>query len=231
MSCIYLLSYRAVWQSGDTLRALDAVTSLSRHGDWLMDETNWFKPSLRIRERNELPLSEYEVEERLNIRLALPFAKLAEIFPRLGVIHTVWLFNAFVSALITGLLYWLTVALDYSHASAAVVAITAGVGTNLWAYSQTFFREPLSALFILLALLAIQLGRKRPPTQRMLSLAVTIASLYLAYLTKYSAALALPAAIGLCLVRASIASSGLRSPHYARCSGFVTGAASRAHVH
>lgn len=195
MACVYMLTYRASIQSGDTLRALDAATSLSRHGDWLMDESNWFKPSLRIREKNDLPLSEYDVEERLNIRLALPLLKIAETLPRLGVIHTVWLFNAFVTALIAGLLYLLIIALDFSDFPAVLVAISAGIGTNLWAYSQTFFREPLSALFILLALLSIQLGRNRPLTQRILSLIIAGLSIYLAYLTKYSAALAIPAAL------------------------------------
>ena len=159
MTGVYMLTFRAVMQSGDTLRALDAVTSLSRHGDWLMDESNWFKPSLRIREANPLPLSEYEVEERLNVQLALPLLKLAEALPRLGVIHTVWLFNLLTTALIAGLLYALVVALDYPDSVAVLVAVSGGIGTNLWAYSQTFFREPLSAFFILLALLAIQLGR------------------------------------------------------------------------
>lgn len=199
MTCIYMLSYRAVMQSGDTLRALDAVTSLSRHGDWLMDESNWFKPSLRIREKDAFPLSEYEVEERLNIRLALPLLTIAEALPRLGIIHTVWLFNALVTALISGLLYLLVITLDFSDTVAVIVAISAGIGSNLWAYSQTFFREPLSTFFILLALLAIQLGRKRPRVQWMLSLAVAGASLYLGYLTKFSAALAIPAALAFAL--------------------------------
>lgn len=195
MTCVYMLTYRAVIQSGDTLRALDAVTSLSRYGDWQMDESNWFKPSLRIRERNALPLSNYEVEERLNIRLALPLVKIAETLPRLGAIHTVWLFNVFVCALIVGLLYLLVVACDFSDAVAVLVAVSAGIGSNLWAYSQTFFREPLSAFFILLALLSIQLGRNRPLARRLFGLLVAGASLYLAYLTKYSAALAIPAAM------------------------------------
>ena len=195
MTCLYMLTYRAVMQSGDTLRALDAVTSLARHGDWLMDESNWFKPSLRIREKNDFPLSEYDVDERLTVRLALPLVKLAEMLPRLGVIHTVWLFNAFVTALIAGLLYLLVAALDFSDSVAVVVATTAGIGSNLWAYSQTFFREPLSALFIILALLAIQLGRNWPLAQRLVSLIVAGGSLYFAYLTKYSAALAIPAVL------------------------------------
>ena len=45
----YLLTYRGRIESGDTLRAMDALTSLSRFGDTLMDESTWFKPPLRIR--------------------------------------------------------------------------------------------------------------------------------------------------------------------------------------
>ena len=166
---------------------------------WLMDESNWFKPRLRIREKHALPLSEYEVEERLNIWLALPLLKIAEALPSLGVIHTVWLFNALVTALIVGLLYLLVIALGFSDAVAVLTAVSAGIASNLWAYSQTFFREPLSALLIVLALLAIQLGRRRRRWQRIIGPAVAAACLYLAYQTKYSAALALPAVIAFAL--------------------------------
>ena len=230
MTCVYMLTYRAVMQSGDTLRALDAVTSLSRYGDWLMDESNWFKPSLRIREKNALPLSEYEVEERLNIQLALPLLKIAEAIPKLGVIHTVWLFNALVTAMIVGLLYLLVVALDFSDAAAVCVAISTGIGSNLWAYSQTFFREPLSAFFILLAFSAIQLGRHRPVAQRALGLLVAGASLYLAYLTKFSAALAIPAALAFALPRVSNYAPDLRTPAGAVDSGPVADSGRGAHA-
>ncbi len=190
-----MLTYRAVIQSGDTLRTLDALTSFSRHDDWLMDESSWFKPTLSIRHESDLPLSEYDVEERLNVRLSLPLIKIAEALPRLGIIHTVWLFNVFVTALSVGLIYLLVCALDYADEVAVVIAITAGLSTNLWAYSQTYFREPLSAFFILLALLVIQLGRRHRFRVRLFSLIVAAAGLYLAYLTKFSAALAIPAAL------------------------------------
>ena len=189
---IYMLTYRGAIQSGDTLRALDAVTSQARYGDWLMDESSWFKPALIIREEARLPLQDYDVEERLNVQLAVPLLRLAETLPRLGNIHTVWLFNVFVTSLIVGLIYYFVRALEFSDGAAAVVAISAGIGTILWAYSQTFFREPLSALFILAALLLIQHGRHRKPIIRLLSLAFAAAGLYLAYLTKFSSAFAIP---------------------------------------
>ena len=190
---VYMLTYRAVIQSGDTLRALDAVTSQARHDDWLMDESNWFKPALVVREDSELPLREYDVEERLNVQLALPLLRLADWLPRLGNIHTVWLFNVFVASLSVGLIFCLARALNFSATAATIVALTAGLGTNLWAYSQTFFREPLSALFILAALLSLRLGQSRSAALRLLSLLAAGASLYLAYQTKHSAIFAIPA--------------------------------------
>ena len=193
MTCVYLLSYRAVIQAGDTRRALDAVTSLARYGDWLMDESNWVKPPLRIREADSLPLSQYEVEERLNIQLALPLLRLAETLPRLGNIHTVWLLNILICALNCGLIYLILRQMRYGDAVAISVAVSAGIGTNLWAYSQTFFREPMAAFFILAALLTLQIGRHRRFIVWLASLILSALCLLAAADTKYSALLALPA--------------------------------------
>ncbi len=192
MASLYLLSYRARIESGDTLRALDALTSQSRFGDWLMDESMWFKPPQRIRESSDLPLLRYDVQENVvNLRLALPLLKLAETLPRLGNIHTLWLFNIIIAALNVGLIYEIVRALDYDDRTALGVAISAGLATNLWAYSQTFFREPLTSFFILLALLLIQTGRRHGFLLYVLGVLTGLAALLLAYATKFSAAFAI----------------------------------------
>ena len=193
-----MLTYRAVIQAGDTRRALDAVTSRSRYGDWLMDESNWTKPSLRIRGADQLPLGAYEVDEKLNIQLAMPLLKLADALPNLGNIHTIWLFNVFFCALNIGLIYLILRALQYSDRVAVLVSISAGLGTNLWAYSQTFFREPLTSFFILVAFLLLQIGHGRPARQYPLFLALAALGMLLAIETKYSALMALPAPDYLC---------------------------------
>ncbi len=195
MTCVYMLSYRAVIQAGDTRRAFDAVTSRSRYGDWLMDESNWTKPALRIRGADQLPLGAYEVDEKLNIQLAMPLLKLADALPNLGNIHTVWFFNVFFCALNVGLVYLILRALQYGDRAAVLVSLSAGLGTNLWAYSQTFFREPLTTFFILVALLIIQIGHSRTLRQYPLFLALAAVGLRLAIETKYSALMALPAPI------------------------------------
>lgn len=191
----YMLTYRGRIESGDTLRALDALTSLSRFGDTLMDESTWFKPPLRIREGLDWPLSEFDVEERQQLQLAMPLLKLAERLPRVGNIHGVWLFNIIIASLSVGLIYLLLCALEYRASVALLVALSAGFATNLWAYSQTFFREPLVGFFLLLALFSIQVGRRRALPIRSLGIAAGAGCLYLAVLTKTSALIALPAIV------------------------------------
>jgi len=200
---IYMLTYRALIQSGDTRRTLDAITSYVRYGDWLMDESTWLKPPYRIRESDALPLGEYRVQERLHILLASPLLRLADAFPRLGGIHTVWLFNCLVASLIAGLIYLLLRALGYSDLVAVIVAISAGLGTNLWAYSQTLFREPLTAFFVLAALLVLQWSRRSRVIGRALGFCLAAIALVFAYETKFSAGFAVPALVVFALPDAS----------------------------
>ena len=196
---IYMLTYRALIQAGDTRRAFDAVTSYVRYGDWLMDETNRLKPPFRIQESDALPLGEYDVAERLNIRLASPLLHIAEAVPRLGNIHTVWLFNVIVTSLNAGLLYLILRCMSFTDAVAVTVAASAGLGTNLWAYSQTFFREPLAAFFLLAMLLALQIGHGRRRRDRVISCIVAAIALFLAIETKSTAVFGLPAALAFAL--------------------------------
>lgn len=195
MAGVYLLSFRAVIQSGDTLRAFDAITSYARYGDWLLDESAWTELPLRIRQSDDLPLREYDVEERLQAKLALPLLRVAQSLPRLGNIHAVWLFNVVVTALTIALIFLLARALGYSDATSLLVALSSGLATNLWAYSQALFREPLAAFFILLALLCLQIGRRRIWWLRLLGWLCAGGALLLATQVKLSAALALPAAL------------------------------------
>ncbi len=195
MAGVYLLSFRAVIQSGDTLRSFDAITSYARYGDWLLDESNWTKLPQYIRQSHILPLRGYDVEERLQLQLATPLLQLAHSLPRLGNIHAVWLFNLIVTALIVALIFLLLRAQGYSDAASLLVALSSGLATNLWAYSQAFFREPLAGLFILLALFCLQLGRRQIWWLRLLSWLGAAGALLLATQVKMSAALALPAVL------------------------------------
>ena len=201
VSALYLLSYRARMESGDTVRALDAMTSQSRYGDWLLDESGWLASPLRVREEQAWPIRGYDVEERLQLRLALPLLRIAEVLPRLGNVHSVWLFNIFVAALSVGLVYLILRSLAYDDLTSLIVALTTAFATNLWAYSQTFFREPLAGLLLLLAIYLIQLGKGCGSWRQLLGIAAGLGALYLAALTKNSAIFALPAIVIFALPR------------------------------
>lgn len=193
MASFYMLTYRGRIESGDTLRAMDALTSQSRYGDWLMDESVWFKYFFRVNRRSRFPLTPYDVEEKLNLWLALPLLKIAESIPRLGNIHTVWLFNVVLTSLNVGVLYWIVRATGYDDKVAVGVALTAGLATNMWAYSQTFFREPLVSLFVLLSILGLQVGYRRGWLRWIVGIVVAVFLLSLAYQSKFSAIMMFPA--------------------------------------
>lgn len=193
MASIYMLTFRGRIESGDTLRAMDALTSKARFDDWLMDESVWFKYFYNIREFQDLPLAEYDVEERLNLYLAMPLLRLAEIIPQMGNIHTVWLFNVLITSLNVGFVYLLVRLMDYDDRVAILVALSSGIATNMWAYSQTFFREPLVSFFILLLLIILQTVQKRVWLIKLVGVIGAVILFILAYQAKFSAVMFLPA--------------------------------------
>jgi hypothetical protein len=111
------------------------------------------------------------VHEPLQAALAAPLYALAWQTPRLGLLHTVWLLNLGVALLTAAALYWGGMALGYSPRAAFCTALLAALGTQLWHYSQTFFREPLMGLCLLLSFLAALLWtRHRGPWPLLFSL-------------------------------------------------------------
>ena len=226
----YLLTYRGRIESGDTLRAMDALTSLSRFGDTLMDESTWFKPPLRIRAGREWPLSAFDVDERLQLQLALPLLKLAETLPEIGNIHAVWLFNIVVTSLSVGLIYLLLRSLGFTDTVALLVALSVAFSTNLWAYSQTFFREPLVGFFLLLSLYAILYARRRRLLTRLTGIAAGLLCLWLAAWTKTSALFAAPAIVLFALPAFSPRITGLEREAVGNAVDARDGAAGRAHA-
>lgn len=194
---VYLLTYSGLIESGDTLRFLDAVTSQARYGDWLLDEAMWFHAPDNILPDQLYPLQPYDVEESFNLTLALPLYGLAQLLPGLGTVHTVWLFNVIVSAAACGVIFHLAIKAGYSSETAILAALALGLGTALWPYSKSFFREPLVLLFLLLAATFIE--HWRSCTRRWWFAALAGLSFLGAVLTKSTAIFALPAFVVLSL--------------------------------
>jgi hypothetical protein len=194
---VYLIVYSARSESGDTRRFFDAVSSLADYGDFDLDQSAFLFPPQDFDARVALPLQRADVEP-LQVVLATPLYLLARAIPGLGLVQTVYLFNVIVGALAACVLFVYALALGARETTAALAALMLGVGTALFPYTKSFFREPL----VLLALLSCGLMLERLRASRYRSVPLLMGAALASgavVLAKASALLALPALLVIAL--------------------------------
>lgn len=157
LSALYLITYTGTWISNDGLYLFDSTESIVRRGNL---DTTYLYDLVRAPAAHADPFAPGQ-QEPLQPLLAAPLFWLAERLPGIGLIHTVWLFNVFVTAGTGVLVYVGALLLGTGTAAAWVTGLIYGVATGAWAYAQTFFREPLGGLFLLGVLLAAVVLRQR----------------------------------------------------------------------
>ncbi|KXK21750.1 MAG: glycosyl transferase family protein [Chloroflexi bacterium OLB15] len=148
IASVYLLTYSSRIESGDALRLYDGLSSLIEHGDALLDLAVEQFPPDTFHPDDPLPLPAVATEPAQMIAAA-PLFLIAKFAPGLGLVHTVWLFNIIICALTCCLFFSFALALGFSEKAALAASVALGLGTILWVYSATFFREPLMGLLIL----------------------------------------------------------------------------------
>jgi len=184
-----LLAYSGAIESGDGQRLLDAVRSWVDWGDLRLDLSNWQTPST-IAEVTWFPLEDAGVEPG-QVIAAAPLYLLARLVPGIGVVHTIWLFNALVTAAAGVLLTVYARALNASRGAALLLAVVLVGATALYPYSKTFFREPLTLLLFLFSAYAAH--RLRVSGYQIVPLIGCGVALTGLLLTRGSALLAFPA--------------------------------------
>jgi hypothetical protein len=147
---VYFFTYNGYAISRDEWFLFDATESLARRGDLRQNYQFDIFPPTSLQNVKPPPAD----TEPLQPVLAVPLFLIAQALPGIGLAHTVWIFNIVITALTAGVLYAYGLALGYRMREAALVAVIFGLGTIVWPYSRTFFREPL---FTLLALLSMYL--------------------------------------------------------------------------
>lgn len=145
---LYVLTYSGLPQTTDEMAMIAASQSFSRHGQLTANPFFW--------NRYGVVLDQTATSVKINFEPAQPILAsalhlLADGFPRLGNVHTVLLFNVIVTALTVVLLFLYVGELGYSRATALATAAVYGTATIALPFAKTFFREPLSALSLLLA--------------------------------------------------------------------------------
>ncbi len=189
---VYMLTYSGHIASGASLRLFDAISSQVNFGDLWLDESMWFIPPSTFWSSLPYPLRELGVTEQLQNALATPLYLLADAVPGFGLVHTVWLFNIIVAALAGGTVFLYALALGYNERTAVLSALVFGLGTIIWPYSKTFFREPLALLLLLVTALLAEHWRARRYRSFWLPVGIAFALLG-AVSTKKTAVFALPA--------------------------------------
>ncbi|MCB9453220.1 MAG: hypothetical protein H6672_17445 [Anaerolineaceae bacterium] len=149
LASVYMFTYDGDIESGDTLGLFDAVASQVRFGDDLLALSAWFwQPATQP--AHELYPIQHSNAEPLQTWLGAGLYWLADKLPGVGLVHMVWLANILVSAAAGCVVFLYALAAGHSERTAILGALGFGLGTIIWPYSKTFFREPLALLLILL---------------------------------------------------------------------------------
>lgn len=195
LSSVYMLVYSGRIESGDSLIYFDATASLAEYGDTLLDVSLWYNPPDTRDFSSPYPLKKLQIESfspPLQPALASLFYRAARVVPDIGLVHTVWLFNVFVSAAAGCVFFAYALVLGYEERAALLSALALGLATIIVPYSKTFFRDPLALLFILLAALCLELLRQARFRSLLWSTAAAL-SILAALHTKTSIVFAFPA--------------------------------------
>lgn len=205
LAAIYMVTYSGQIEIADQMQYYDATSSLAIFGDVKRDIAMWERMPVDFPRRAPDPLRVSEFERGLMLA-GVPLYLLAEHVPGIGLVHTTYLLNVGVTALLVGVWFWIALAQGWRERTALIGALCLGLGTILLPYSQTYFREPLMILLLLLAVLVIEHRRNRPVSDRgnffsryLLPGALFAGLIAAAFGTKEATILALPGLLALLL--------------------------------
>jgi hypothetical protein len=148
LTAIYFATYSGWPVSGDELVMFDGAHSFYRNGSLELAYFSKLRPYFPPPFDEDRPVIWLDVEP-LQAYAAGVLMWIAARLPDVGLVHAAWSLNIWVTALTAVVLYYYGVALGYRDRTALAVALTFGVATMPWPYSQMFFREPLFALLAL----------------------------------------------------------------------------------
>lgn len=157
----YLLTYTGIIRSSDGLAMFSTAESLVRRGDidsnqllWMGLQQNTFGPTGDLYSRKGLGMT----------LLALPLVWIARMWPAMGLTQAALLLNPLLTAATGSLVYLTARRLGWRRAAAILTALTFGLLTLAWPYTQDFFSDPVTGFGSFLAIYGIvafqQTGRR-----------------------------------------------------------------------
>jgi hypothetical protein len=144
LASLYLFTYSGIPAAQDELALFSVTESWVRYGEPAIISAYNFYPGVGS------PPWDQSIYEPGQIILAIPLYWLAYQLPGIPIQQTVWLLNVIVTALIGVVMFHIGVRLGFSRMVSGATAGLLGSASILWPYSQTFFREPLFAFWMIL---------------------------------------------------------------------------------
>jgi hypothetical protein len=151
---VYLFVYRGGFHSIDEVSMFAVTESLVKFGRFNTDQIAWTQWTTTQAEAQGFFGRDGHVYSKKGLALSLaqaPLYWLALTLPGLGMLQTVSLLNATVTAATALLLFMFAQRLGFAKITAAAVALIYGLATIAFVYAKYLFSEPLAGLLLLLA--------------------------------------------------------------------------------
>ncbi|MEW5957421.1 MAG: phospholipid carrier-dependent glycosyltransferase [Chloroflexota bacterium] len=151
---VYLFVYRGGFHSIDEVSIFAVTESLVKFGRANTDQIAWTQWTTSQAEAQGFFGRDGHVYSKKGLALSLaqaPLYWLALQLPGLGMLQTVSLLNAFITAATGMLIFMFSGRLGYTKNTAVSVALIYGLATIAFVYAKYLFSEPLAGLLLLLA--------------------------------------------------------------------------------
>ena len=158
---VYVLTYTGAFKSNDERALFSGTDSFIKRGVFTADQIYWDYTGVGILTSSGEMVPNYEPAPMV---LAIPFYLWGRALGA-AVQGTIFL-GALAAAASVALLYLCLLELGYRRRTATLGAFVFAFATQIWPYSRTLFREPLTVLAYLVAFYALL--RYRPPAPRRL---------------------------------------------------------------
>ncbi len=151
---LYLLSYRGGFHSVDEVSMFSVTESMVKFGQVNTNSIAWTQWATTQAEAQGFFGNDGQLYSKKGLALSLaqaPLYGLAFYLPSLGMLQTVSLLNAFITALTGSLILMFLWRLGYSPSTAVTVSLIFGTATIAAVYAKYLFSEPLAGFLLLLA--------------------------------------------------------------------------------
>lgn len=150
---IYLFTYRGGFHSVDEVSTFAVTESLVKFGRFNTNQIAWTQWVTTQAEAQGFFGRQGNVYSKKGLAISLaqaPFYWLALNLPGIGMVQTVSLLNALLTAWTAALIYTILWRLNFSRRTALITALLYGTGTLAWVYAKYLFSGTLAGFLLLL---------------------------------------------------------------------------------